>query len=127
VEDKTGNAIYTLRQTYQKHLLPYEGYCQQKADPEVASQAGNKRAASPSAKNKFDAMLAAVDDAAEAAQILGNLMSFDRGGTPDDELPFKRLKTEAPDGGVIHLFCLSAAADIFRSTLQSISKPLSCC
>lgn len=102
MEDKSGNAIYTLRQTYQKHLLPYEVYCQQKMDPDDISKGKGKRAASPSAPTKFDAMLAAVDDAAEAAEILGNLMCFDRGGLADgDEPPFKRAKSEELDEQVI--------------------------
>ncbi|CAL8461880.1 g1411 [Coccomyxa elongata] len=99
IDDKTGNAVYTLRQTYQKHLLPYETYCQQRMDPEAGEKGKGKAPATSNAPSRFDAMLAAADDAAEAAEILGSLMSFDRAGSAEDDgPPFKRLKTEDVNG-----------------------------
>lgn len=101
IDDKSGNAIYTLRQTYQKHLLPYETYCQQRMDPEAGEKGKGKAPATSKAPSRFDAMLAAADDAAEAAEILGSLMSFDTAGSAEDDGPlFKRLKTEDVNGRV---------------------------
>ena len=95
IDDKTGNAMSTLRQTYQKHLLPYEAYCQQRMDPEADKKKNGKRATTSDGGSRFNAFLAVVDDATEAAEILGSLMSFDRAGSAEgDEPPFKRLKSE---------------------------------
>lgn len=92
VDDKTGSAIYTLRQTYQKHLLPYESYSQQRMDPGSTGKGKGKRSAATSTPSRFDAMLAAVDDAAEAAEILGNLMTLERPATGDTP-PLKRHRS----------------------------------
>jgi hypothetical protein len=114
IDDKTGNAMYTLRQTYQKHLLPYEAYGQQRMDPEADKKSKGKRAASSSAPSRFDAMLAAVDDAAEAAEILESLMSRAEG----DEPPFKRLKSEDVKCGVRIFFWLTLLNIRARTTVN---------
>lgn len=92
VEEKASNAMHTLRQIYQKHLLPYEAYSQQRMDPVPAGKSKGKRTASNAAPSRFDAMLAVADDAAEAAEILGNLMSMDSAGAVEDP-PLKRHKS----------------------------------
>jgi hypothetical protein len=91
--DRNG-AASTLRQAYLKHLLAYEEHC---AGPRGASAAlaappapGAQRRDAGQAR--FDAMLAAADDAAEAAEILGALMGGARGAA-GAEPPRKRAKT----------------------------------
>ena len=91
--DRNG-AASTLRQAYLKHLLAYEEHC---AGPRGA---GAALAAPPApdaqrrdaGQARFDAMLAAADDAAEAAEILGALMGGARGAA-GAEPPRKRAKT----------------------------------
>ena len=92
VEEKASNAAHTLRQIYQKHLLPYEAYSQQRVAPVPAGKGKGKQAAANAMPSRFDAMLAAADDAAEAAEILGNLMSMDTAGAAEDP-PLKRHKS----------------------------------
>ena len=109
----------TLRQAYLKHLLAYEEHCTARTSTGPA-QAG--RPAQPAARSnpgqaRFDAMLAAADDATEAAEILGALMGGARGAA-GAEPPRKRLKTEDASASPVRRgVCLALALPLTSALL----------
>ena len=96
IDDRSTNAVSALRSTYQKHLQPFEAYSKTKLDPGAYVLSKGKRPASERPVSKPDVASNAADDAAEAAEILGSLISMERSASLGQP-PLKRIKLDAVD------------------------------
>ena len=111
LDDKSSNAAYTLRQVYQKHLLPFEEYDRAREDsPDssqcIAAQAGLK----PSSRSSEPR-----DDAEEAADILNAIMGLSS-LAKEPAPPAKRARSMAA-------VCLLTAIDAFLQHRTSLALP----
>ena len=99
IDDRSTNVVSALRSTYQKHLQPFEAYSKTKPDPGAYVFSKGKRPASERPVSKPDVTSIAEDDAAEAAEILGSLISMERSASLGQP-PLKRIKLDAVDNTV---------------------------
>ena len=94
--------VTALRSTYQKHLQPFEAYGKTRLDPGAYVPFKGKWPASERPAAKANAPSEAVDDAAEAAEILGSLISMERTASLGQP-PLKRIKMDATEEQVREL------------------------
>ncbi len=96
--------VTALRSTYQKHLQPFEAYSKTRLDLGAYVPSKGKRPASERPAAKANAPCEAVDDAAEAAEILGSLISMERTASLGQP-PLKRIKINATEEQVREQSC----------------------
>ena len=113
IDDSSTNVVSALRSMYQKHLQPFEAYCKTRLDPGAYIPSEKKRPGSERPATKLDAAAAATDDAAEAAEILGSLISMERTASMGQP-PLKRIKMDTPDDTVRADVTYSKFGDILR-------------
>ena len=89
LDDKSNNAAYTLRQVYQKHLLPYEEYDRDRETSAEASQCPPANSGSKASKRSSEPR----DDAEEAADILNAIMGLSSLPQPEHAPAVKRAKS----------------------------------
>lgn len=113
IDDRSTNVVSALRSTYQKHLQPFEADCKTRLVPGAYVPSKGKRPGSERPATKVDAAAAAADDAAEAAEILGSLISMERTASMGQP-PLKRIKMDTPDASVRAYLTYSNFAEIPR-------------
>ena len=92
VRDKSGNAAYTIRQLYQKHLLQYEEHCAKHPQKTAPAPSFTAKEPAPKEVSEFDRMVAAASGK-EDMDLLGAVAAL-MDVPSSDALPNKRLKLD---------------------------------